>query len=316
MKAYTDYSDFLARIFKGIKVQKLTIDAGHSCPNRDGTIGRGGCIYCNNNAFSPTYCHEAGSVSAQIEVGRKFFSHKYPEMQFLAYFQAYTSTHAPLDELIKAYEEAMSCPGICGLVVGTRPDCMPVELLDYLSDVYHTHMPVIIEYGVETVHNDTLQLINRHHTSECAHAAVEAAAERDIPVGVHLIMGLPGETREQMLQTVREVVSWPVSVVKFHQLQVVKGTRLYDLWRIQQINGPEATPGFPTITTFQLEEYLDLCVELIHLVPQQISIERFTAQCPSALLAAPCWHIKNYQFTNRLNNCLLKSYSEGKVTHV
>lgn len=318
MKAYTDYAEFLSRIFPDFKVQKLTIDAGHNCPNRDGTLGTGGCIYCNNKAFSPAYCHEAGSVAAQIHEGRQFFARKYPNMQFLAYFQAYTSTHAPLDELIKSYEEAMACPGICGLVIGTRPDCMPDQLLDYLADVNNRRMPVIIEYGVETVHDDTLRLINRRHTAECAKNTVFRTAERGLHVGIHLIMGLSGENREQMLQTVREVCQWPISILKFHQLQIIKGTPLYSIWLSQQKsrdNHPEAVSEltarratgydhFPAITTFRLEEYIELCAEIIGLIPKRIAIERFTAQAPPGLLAAPAWHIKNYQFTALLHKRL------------
>lgn len=322
MKGYTDYSTFLSRIFPGVKVQKLTIDAGHNCPNRDGTLGVGGCIYCNNNAFSPAYCHKSGSVTTQIANGRQFFAHKYPNMKFMAYFQAYTSTHAPVSELKKAYEEAMSCPDIYGLVIGTRPDCMPDELLDYLTEVNASRMPVIVEYGVETIHNDTLRLINRHHSAECAKQAVFRTAKRGIAVGIHLIMGLPGETRSQMLQTVTEVSHWPVSILKFHQLQVVKGTPLYAIWKAQQEANISAnnksgdkykfgdidSSSFPVIKTFELEEYLSLCTEIVGLIPSAIAIERFTAQCPPSLLAAPCWHVKNYQFTTmlqaRLRECL------------
>lgn len=302
MKPYTDYSDFLAKLFPGIKVQKLSIDTGRNCPNRDGTLGRGGCIYCNNSAFTPGYCHEAGSVSAQIEAGKSFFSHKYPRMQFLAYFQAFTSTHAPLHELIKAYEEAMSCAGICGLVIGTRPDCMPTELLEYLADINALKMPVVVEYGVETVHDSTLRLIHRRHDAATAREAIIRTANAGIPTGAHLIMGLPGESREQMLCTVRQVCSWGVSVLKFHQLQIVIDTTLHSIWQAQQSGTPlpEAYAGFPSVTTFSVDEYLDLCAEIVGLVPRDIAIERFTAQSPPELLAAPCWGVKNYQFTHRL----------------
>lgn len=303
---YTDYGEFLGRLFPGLKVQKIAIDAGHNCPNRDGTLGRGGCLYCNNAAFSPAYCHTAGTVKAQIDEGRRFFAHKYPQMQYLAYFQAYTSTHAPLGELIKAYEEAMMQPGVAGLVIGTRPDCMPPALLDYLSEVNASRMPVIVEFGVESVHDSTLALVNRRHTAECARQAARRCKQAGLSVGLHLIMGLPGESRDMMLQSVREVCAWGADILKFHQLQVVRDTPLWHIWQAQQSGAPlpEAYREFPPVTTFTLDEYLDLCRDIVGLVPRSIAIERFTAQCPPELLAAPRWHLKNYQFTHRLHATL------------
>lgn len=310
-KYYTDYSDFLKRLLPGTKVQKLSIDAGHNCPNRDGTLGTGGCIYCNNAAFSPAYCHQGGSVTAQIEAGKSFFAHKYPQMEYLAYFQAYTSTHAPLHELIKAYEEAICTPGICGLVVGTRPDCMPEELLRYLSGVNRERMPVIVEYGAETFSDTTLQLINRHHTSESIYEAVRRTASAGISTGLHLILGLPGESRERMLTTVSEACQLPVSVLKFHQLQVVKGTVLSRIWHTQQDRTPplQGYENFPKIETFTPEEYLSLCADIVEIIPREIAIERFTAQCPPSLLESPNWGLKNYQFAHKLE-ALLRSKSE------
>ncbi|MCM1004766.1 MAG: TIGR01212 family radical SAM protein [Prevotella sp.] len=310
MKPYTDYSDFLAKLFPGIKVQKLSINADNSCPNRDGTIGTGGCIYCNNASFSPSYCHSPGGIAAQIEEGKKFFRRKYPKMKYLAYFQSYTSTHAPIADLIEAYEDAMNSPDICGLVIGTRPDCMPEELLSRLSRINRTRMPVIVEYGVESVHDSTLDLINRHHTSLCAKETVRRTAAEGISVGIHLIMGLPGETPEQMKQTVLEVCTWPISIIKFHQLQIIKDTKLYSLWEKQNRENQTDTVDFPVITTFTPDTYLQLCCELISIIPSSIAIERFTAQCPPELLAAPRWNLKNYEFTHRLNNLLSKGYSQ------
>lgn len=300
-KPYTDYSDFLKRLFPGVKVQKLSIDAGHNCPNRDGTLGYGGCIYCNNSAFSPAYCHQNGNVAAQIEAGKQFFARKYPKMKYLAYFQAYTSTHAPVKELIKAYEEAMCCAGVCGLVIGTRPDCMPDELLEYLRHVNAHRMPVIVEYGVETLHDVTLELINRHHTAKCAADTVIRTAAAGIHTGIHLIMGLPGESIDMMLETVKTVTAWPIELLKLHQLQIVKGTALHSLWLRQQNNNRESESSFPIINLFTIEEYLELCVRIVRIVPERIAIDRFTAQCPPELLTAPQWGLKNYQFTHLLH---------------
>ena len=300
-KFYMDYSEFLEQIWPGIKVQKLSVDAGHNCPNRDGTLGRGGCIYCNNSAFSPDYCHRAGSVREQIQEGKRFFARKYPQMRYLAYFQAYTSTHAPLRELIAAYDEALEDPEVVGLVIGTRPDCMPDELLEYLRKINAGRCPVIVEYGAETMHDRTLRLIKRHHDAECVRQAVLRTAAAGIRVGLHLIMGLPGETREDMLESVRQVCALPVSTLKFHQLQIVRDTPLANLYLSQQQDGSRQ---FPDIRLFTAEEYLELCVELTQLVPPHIAIERFTASCPPALLIAPAWGLKNYQFTHRLHALL------------
>lgn len=305
---YTEYSEFLAGLWPGKKVQKLAIDAGHNCPNRDGTLGTGGCIYCNNAAFSPAYCHKAGSVAAQIEEGKRFFSHKYPEMQYLAYFQAYTSTHAPVAELIDAYEEALSQTDVCGLVVGTRPDCMPEELLSYLKAVNKERVPVVVEYGAETFNEQTLRLINRRHTATCVRNAVRETAEAGIAVGLHLILGLPGEDRNDMLASIKEACSLPVSVLKFHQLQVVKGTALSGIWHARQEGRrlPAEYTDFPEIIPFALDNYLNICAEIAAMVPKHIAIERFTAQCPPALLEAPNWGLKNYQFVHKLEALLRK----------
>lgn len=308
MKPYTDYSDFLGRLFPGKKVQKLSIDAGHSCPNRDGTLGTGGCLYCNNKAFSPSYCHAEGSVRTQIQEGKKFFARKYPQMQFLAYFQAYTSTYAPLQELLKAYAEAMESPDICGLVIGTRPDCMSDALLSSLVKIHTSRMPVIVEYGVESLHNRTLTLIHRRHSAECAVNTILRTRQAGLPVGAHIIMGLPSESRADMLSTVRGLCALGVDVLKFHQLQIVKDTPLHTIWCAQQ-NGapiPSAYKDFPEINTFSVEEYLELCAEIVKIVPRTTVIERFTAQCPPQLLAAPRWGLKNYQFVHLLQNRLKK----------
>lgn len=303
---YTEYGELLARIFPGRKVQKISIDAGHNCPNRDGTLGRGGCLYCNNAAFSPAYCHTAGTVAAQIEQGRAFFARKYPTMQYLVYFQAYTSTHAPFSELRKAYEEAMAQPGVCGLVIGTRPDCMSDELLEYLERTNRDRMPVMVEYGVETLHDTTLKLINRHHTAACAMDTIRRTVEAGLSTGVHLIMGLPGETCGMMLQSVKSVCEAGISSVKFHQLQVIKGTPLFRIWEAQRSGAalPAEYVNFPPVNTFSLDEYLELCAELTRIVPHSVAIERFTAQCPASLLASPCWGLKNHEFVHRLHKLL------------
>ena len=195
-KPYREFGDFLREVFP-YKVQKISINAGFTCPNRDGTKGFGGCTYCNNQTFSPEYCHTEKSVTEQLEAGVRFFSRKYPEMKYLAYFQAYTNTYDELDSLTSKYEEALACPGVVGLIVGTRPDCMPDALLDYFSALSQKKF-VMIEYGLESTLDRTLTRINRGHTHAESEEAIRRTAARNIYTGAHLILGLPGESREDI----------------------------------------------------------------------------------------------------------------------
>ena len=287
-QAYTDYATYLSRHFDG-KVQKLTINTGSGCPNRDGTKGRGGCTYCNNASFSPAIGAAGESVTSQLEAGKRFFARKYPDMRYLAYFQSYTNTYGNPDELMKQYREALSVDGVVGLIIGTRPDMLPDELLTQLGQLAQTRY-VMIEFGAESSHDATLERVNRCHTWADTVDAVNRAADAGLHVGLHLIMGLPGETREMMLETVRRVTSLPVDVVKLHQLQVLRGTRM----------ALEAD----TIDTFTVDEYIDLCCDIVRLIPPHIAIERFTSSAPSDMLIKPRWGLKNYQFINLLHNRL------------
>lgn len=292
---YKDFSAFMSRYFPGRKMQKLAINAGFSCPNRDGTIGRGGCTYCLNSSFNPSYCKPAMSVTVQIEEGKRFFGHKYPAMEYLAYFQAYTNTHGELSRLLSLYREALSVDGVRGIIIGTRPDCMPDELLKELSVMSRTHF-VMIEYGAETSHNLTLERINRCHTWEATVDAVHRTSGAGLPVGLHLIMGLPGETTDDMLTTIDRVNLLPVDVIKTHQLQLIRGTRMaFDVDR-----------GLYDIPRFTVEEYLDLCVRIVERLRPDIAIERFASSSPQELLIYPRWGLKNYQFTNLLHNRLMR----------
>ena len=221
-KFYRDYADFLGDYFPG-KMQKLTVDAGFTCPNRDGTVGRGGCSYCNNASFSPLAGGSRGSVETQLEAGKRFFSRKYPEMRYLAYFQSYTSTHGDRNALLDLYHEALGVDKVDGLIIGTRPDCVDKQLLDDLAAI---GKPVFMEYGAESSHNSTLEAVNRCHTWEQTVEAVEITVACGLPVGLHFIMGLPGESREMMLETVRSAATLPLATLKFHQLQIIRGTRM------------------------------------------------------------------------------------------
>ncbi len=289
---YKDFSAFLKEHFD-VKVQKISVNAGFSCPNRDGTIGTRGCTYCNNQTFNPGYCAPNKSVAQQLEEGKRFFSRKYPEMKYLAYFQAYTNTHGEIDRLKNLYEEALSVDDVVGIIIGTRPDCAPDNVLDYLSEL-NDRTFVLVEYGAETSHNETLSLTNRCHTWEQTVDAAQRAASRGLLVGLHLIMGLPGETREMMLRTVDAISELPISTVKFHQLQLVKGAVMAN----DVINGKYDVPRF------SVDEYINLCVEIVKRINPEIAIERFTSQSPEELLIYPKWGLKNYEFVNRLRNAL------------
>ena len=223
-KPYNEFSDFLKDVFPG-KVQKISLNAGFTCPNRDGTKGFGGCTYCNNQTFSPEYCHTEKSITRQLEEGVAFFARKYPEMRYLAYFQAYTNTYDTTERLIAKYEEALRFPGVCGLIVGTRPDCMPGDLLDYFSDL-SKHSFVLVEYGVESTLDKTLRRINRGHTYAEAEEAIRRTASQGIYTGAHLILGLPGESREEILSHAGRISKLPLTTLKLHQLQLIRNTRM------------------------------------------------------------------------------------------
>ena len=289
-KGYYDIAEFLAKHFT-YKVQKISINAGFTCPNRDGNKGKGGCTYCNNQTFNPDYCKPVMSVSEQLIKGKQFFARKYPNMKYLAYFQAYTNTYGELQHLKNLYEEALDVEDVVGLVIGTRPDCMPDELLQYLKEL-SKRVFVLVEYGVETSNNETLQIINRGHTWEDAVDAVNRTHAHGLPCGVHLIVGLPGERIEDILATADAVSILPISTVKLHQLQLIKGTRL-----AQQV-----ADGEIEVMQWSAQEYIDVCLAFMRRLSPHIAIERFVSQSPEHLLISPRWGLKNYEFTNLLQN--------------
>lgn len=305
MICYKSYGAWMKNRF-GCKVQKISIDAGFSCPNRDGKIGRGGCIYCNNATFNPDYCtNTAGRVSqeerillttenikSQLEKGKEFFSRKYPEMKYIAYFQSYTNTYDDVEALKQMYEAALSVPDVVGISIATRPDCVSDELLDYLEELSHRTF-LTMEYGVESLNDKTLKIINRGHTSECSINIIRNTHARGIIVCAHLILGLPGESREEILRQEEIINSLPIDFLKLHQLQITKGTIL------------EHHPDLISqCTLYTPEEYIDLVVEYLSRLRSDIIIERFTSQSPAELLVAPRWGLKNYEFTNLLNKRL------------
>ncbi len=291
---YTDYNEYLQRFFSGTKVQKISVNAGTGCPNRDGTIGHGGCIYCNNTSFTPAYCFGATGVREQLEAGKRFFAHKYPRMRYLAYFQSYTSTYRKSTvELETMYREALDTDGVIGLVVGTRPDCIPTEVVEMLSRL-NKERPVFVELGVETMNAATLRLINRGHGPRESRDAITTLANAGLHVGVHMIAGLPGEDEQQVLESIREICTLPVESIKLHHLQILRDTPLHRMWKEGNVN----------VTTFTPERYLELCTRIVHAVPRHIAIERFLASSPQELVVSPKWGFKNYEFTNLLINKL------------
>lgn len=288
---FRDYASFLAARFDG-KVQKLSVDGGFGCPNRDGTIGRGGCTYCNNATFTPPYCSPCDSVTRQLQLGKAFFGRKYPDMRYLAYFQSHTNTHAPLPLLRQRFEEALAVEGIVGLVIGTRPDCAGNDVLDYLASLPAF---VIMEYGIETTDDRLLQLLHRGHTFAQAADAVCRTAERGICTAAHLILGLPGQTREQMTAEATRLSALPIDILKLHQLQIVKDTPMAGDYALH----PDHYPLFE-----RPEDYADVLIDFLRHLRPDITLERFTSQSPDDLLIAPRWGMKNHVFVSLLRRRL------------
>ena len=287
-KLYNDLSAYLSECFP-FKVQKISLNAGFTCPNRDGTVGYGGCTYCNNQTFNPAYCKTEKTVTEQLEEGKLFFARKYPDMKFLAYFQAYTNTYAELEELKRKYEEALSVPNVVGIVIGTRPDCMPDTLLDYLEELNQRTF-LLVEYGVESTDNDTLKRINRGHTFEVAEEAIRKTAARGIRVGAHIILGLPGEELSSLIKQAGLLSALPLTTLKLHQLQLIKGTRM----AAEYYEHPEE------FHLYSADEYIDLVIDYVeHLRPDMV-LERFVSQSPKELLIAPDWGLKNHEFTDKV----------------
>ncbi len=289
---YRTFQYFLNEHFD-TKVQKISLNAGFTCPNRDGSKGLGGCTYCNNQTFNPAYCETKKSITEQLDEGIRFFSRKYPKMDYLAYFQAYTNTYGELKRLKNLYEEALQVPGIKGLVIGTRPDCMPEELLDYLEELSKKTF-LLVEYGVESTLDRTLKFINRGHDHACTEDTIRRTAARGIPTGVHLILGLPGESKEEMIRHADVLSALPIQTVKLHQLQLIKGTKM-----AAQVAADPSLVHIP-----EPSDYVEtVCDFLEHLRPD-IAVERFVSQSPPELLIAPNWGMKNYEFTHLVEKCL------------
>lgn len=305
MKLYNDYGNWIRNKF-GYRVQKISIDAGFSCPNRDGSIGKGGCIYCNNASFSPSYCSdtanrqsqeemlnlETDNIRRQLRRGKQFFDRKYPDMKYIAYFQSFTNTYGPIARLKALYEAALNEKDVVGISIATRPDCVPDETLDYLETLSKKTF-LTMEYGVESLNDKTLQIINRGHDSSCSINIIRNTHARGITTCAHLILGLPDEDEDEILSQVDIVNSLPIDILKLHQLQITRGTLLEKDVNLQK-----------RCTLFSPEEYIQLIGKYIKKLRPEIVLERFTSQSPSDLLIAPRWGLKNYEFTNLLEKHL------------
>lgn len=277
-RRFNSYSRYFAKQFGG-RVQKISIDAGFSCPNRDGKLSMGGCSFCSNEAFNPSYCRPEKSIQQQIGEGIAFHQRRYRRAnKYLAYFQPYSNTYKPLEELRSIYQQALDIPEITGIVIGTRPDIVDNHILQLLSEIQKTHY-VMMEYGVESVYDDTLERVNRGHNFATAEKAIRMTAEKGIPCGAHFIFGLPGESKAMMLNAANLISQLPLTTVKFHQLQIFKGTRLAEEYQ----QHPDA------FHLFDLEEYIDFVIDFAERLNPNIVIERFAGEVPPRYLVSEPW---------------------------
>lgn len=285
---YYTYPQFMRQFFAE-RIQKISVYPGFSCPNRDGKISTGGCSFCNNRSFSPDYCLQGNSITTQIQQGKQFFAHKPEYNKFIVYFQAYSNTYAPIERLEQCYQEALSAEGVVGLSIGTRPDCVEPEVLDLLATLSKKHF-ILLELGVESTHNDTLARINRGHDFETSVDAIQRAHSMGILTAAHLILGLPGENREKILESADKMAHLPIDMIKLHQLQIIQNTALAE----QYMHNPHSIP------LFSCDEYIDLCIDFMERLRPNICIERFVSQSPDKWRIAPNWQLKNYEFVHKL----------------
>jgi len=300
---YNRYTDYLQSIF-GKRMQKVSIDAGFTCPNIDGTIGTGGCIYCNNKSFNPNYKFEQQNIAKQIDKGITKFKNRKPGSGFIAYFQSHTNTHGEIDLLEQLYQEAIDHPEIEGLMISTRPDCLENEVIELLK-TFNKKIFTGVEIGIESTLNDTLQKINRGHTYEQTVETIHTVKNAGLHIGGHLILGLPGETKEDILNHAIKLSKEPLDTIKLHQLQIIKNTQL----AVKYKKDPEQIRLFP------VEEYIDLCIKFTELLNPDVVIERFASESKPDLLAVKLWGgIKNHQIADMISNEMKKRNTyQGKL---
>lgn len=306
-RRFNSYAAYFRRVF-GHRMQKVTINAGFSCPNRDGKISTGGCTFCDNAAFTPSYCDSTKSITQQIDEGIEFHRKRYrTAQQYLAYFQSFSNTYAPLERLRECYDEALAHPDIAGIVVGTRPDCVDEQKLDYFAELSRKKY-VTIEYGVESCYDKTLRRINRGHDFATAERAIRMTAERGIHCGAHFILGLPGESDEMLVEQVERINALPLTTVKFHQLQLFRGTPLAREWD----EHPER------FRFWTIEEYLDLFVEILRRLRPDIVVERFAGEAPPRYHHTEGWGlVRNEQLLAMLDKRLeLRGVHQGDIFNI
>ena len=292
-RRFNSYHEYFKKKFGG-RVQKISLDAGFTCPNRDGTKGTGGCSFCNNKAFNPSYCTPEKSISQQIIEGIEFHSLRYRRAtRFLAYFQAYSNTYAPVNQLKSLYEEALSFPQVSGLIIGTRPDCINEEILDYLEEL-HNRTYLVVEYGIESCYDRTLARINRGHNFAETVKTIINTSSRSIRTGGHIIIGLPGETREDMLKSAKILSSLPLNNIKFHQLQIVKDTSM----ATEYFNNPGLFHDYP------LEEYIELIIDIVERLNPSFVLERIAGETPPDFNLRQSWKIRYDQILQRFEKRL------------
>ena len=306
-RRFNSYAAYFRRVF-GHRMQKVTINAGFSCPNRDGKISTGGCTFCDNAAFTPSYCDSTKSITQQIDEGIEFHRKRYrTAQQYLAYFQSFSNTYAPLERLRECYDEALAHPDIAGIVVGTRPDCVDEQKLDYFAELSRKKY-VTIEYGVESCYDETLRRINRGHDFATAERAIRMTAERGIHCGAHFILGLPGESDEMLIEQVERINALPLTTIKFHQLQLFRGTPLAREWD----EHPER------FRFWTIEEYLDLFVEILRRLRPDIVVERFAGEAPPRYHHTEGWGlVRNEQLLAMLDKRLeLRGVHQGDIFNI
>lgn len=301
-RRFNAYSNYFKKRF-GERLQKLSINAGFTCPNRDGTVARGGCTYCNNDAFSPSYCTAENTVSDQIRKGIAFHEKRYGARRFLAYFQNYSNTYASLPELKQIYEQALQFPEVEGLIIGTRPDVIDDNKLAYFKELSREKY-LVIEYGVESCYDETLKRINRGHTFAQSREAIQKTAEYGIYAGAHFMLGLPGETKEMMLEQVRWINQLPLHTIKFHQLQVMKNTAMAaDFHR-----NPEQ------FKFFDLAEYIEFIIDIASRLHPEFIVERFSGEAPPRYTLSPRWGLRAPQVLNLIEKRMTERNTwQGKL---
>lgn len=301
-KRYLDYSSFIKLNF-GERVQKISLDIGFSCPNRDGSKGVGGCTYCNNNTFNPDYCEPQKSVKTQLEQGIEFFSRKGKNNKFLAYFQAYTNTYSDFESLKQLYLEALRVPKVVGLAIGTRPDCISEEIIDFLDTLSKTYF-ISLEFGVESTNERTLLQVNRCHTFEETKATFNLCKNKGFHLGAHIILGLPGESESDLINHAIEISKLPINTLKLHHLQIVRNS----IMAVQYKRIPE------NFNLFTSDNYINFISKFITHLRPDIIIERFISEAPKELLIAPKWGgLKNFEIVAKIDkNLQHKNLWQGK----